>query len=56
MSSRGWAAGGDSSGNDNPGQNPGQTDPTASIDQAKSSNSFEDLVSRVGLEPTIRRL
>jgi hypothetical protein len=36
-----------SGGNDNPGQNPGQTDPKASIDQSKSSNSFEDLVTQI---------
>ena len=45
-----------SGGNDNPGQNPGQTDPARVVDQEKSSNSFEDVVSRVGIEPTTRRL
>ncbi len=39
-------------GNDNPGQNPGQTDPTRVVDQERSSSSFEDVVSRVGIEPT----
>ena len=43
-------------GNDNPDQNPGQTDPARVVDQEKSSNSFEDVVSRVGIEPTTRRL
>jgi len=43
-------------GNDNPGQNPGQSDPPRIVDQEKSSNSFEDVVSRVGIEPTTRRL
>jgi Phage integrase family len=45
-----------SGGNDNPGQNPGQTDPARVVDQEKWSNSFEDVVSRVGIEPTTRRL
>jgi len=43
-------------GNDNPGQNPGQSDPARVVDQEKSSNSFENVVSRVGIEPTTRRL
>jgi len=43
-------------GKDNPGQNPGQHDSQRIVDQEKSSNSFGDLVSRVGIEPTTRRL
>ena len=43
-----------SGGNDNPGQNPGQTDPARVVDQEKSSNSFEDVVSRVGIAPERR--
>jgi len=43
-------------GKDNPGQNPGQHDSQHVVDQEKSSNSFGDLVSRVGIEPTTRRL
>ena len=41
-------------GNDNPGQNPGQTDPARVVDQEKSSNSFEDVVSRLEVEPEKR--
>jgi hypothetical protein len=35
-----------SGGNDNPGQNPRQTDPARVVDQEKSSNSFEEVVSQ----------
>ena len=43
-------------GNDNPGQNPGQSDTQPIDDQKKSANSFGDLVSRGGIEPPTRRL
>jgi hypothetical protein len=41
-------------GNASLGQNPGQTDRLGVDDQEKSSNSFEDVVSRVGIVPERR--
>src|SRR5207253_11352333 len=45
-----------SGGNNDPGQNPGQSASRLVDDQVKSPDSFEDLVSRGGIEPPTRRL
>jgi integrase len=45
-----------SGGNNNPGQNPGQSDQPQVDDQEKSSNLLGEEVSRDGIEPSTRRL